>query len=138
SLIRSEPPRTVCRESGRCPSHGRPEVSPAVASSADCPTHAIPFLGPLFLGHAVLHATREVPDESEELAADCRDDLLLALPPRGHLPVAAMQPLLSRPRDLDGSLVRVLLPFAQCADNPRSMSIVPGGLDDYAPEMRVS
>src|SRR5262249_61093632 len=91
SLIRSEPPRTVCRESGRCPSHGRPEVSPAVASSADCPTHAIPFLGRLFLGHAVLHATREVPDESEELAADCRDDLLLALPTRGQLPVAAMQ-----------------------------------------------
>jgi hypothetical protein len=83
-----------------------------------------------------LHADR--PDESQQVATNCRHGFLFAFAPRGQVTVTSMQPMLSVPRDLFHVRADRDLALAKRGADCGAISIRPRGLDDDSPEVRVA
>ena len=77
------------------------------------------------------------PEKAGELAGDGGDDELFGFPADGEAPIAAVQPPLCVPRDVDRGGWGAALPPLQRGPQKRMMAILPGGFDEHTSEMRV-
>ena len=78
------------------------------------------------------------PEKAGELAGDGGDDELFGFPADGEAPIAAVQPPLCVPRDVDRGGWGAALPPLQRGPQKRMMAILPGGFDEHTSEMRVA
>ena len=78
------------------------------------------------------------PDEADEFAGESSDDLASWLALVGEEPVATMQALLGSPSDGGNFRRELFLEPLLSQTEMRTMTIVPGGLDQDAAQVRVS
>src|SRR5689334_15430102 len=108
-----------------------------MGSTADCWGHR--SSGVLCSGVELrLDLASDRPDETEQLAADCRDDAAMMLPLRGELLEALVQPVLRVPGDRFDVFVLVLLTLSQCWSVRRAMPVRPRRFSDDVAHPRVA
>src|SRR5262249_19842280 len=83
---------------------------------------------------------RDVPDETQQFAADRGDRLIFVLSCRRQFAVALVQPVLRFPRDLFDFFaeVEIALPSEQVTTDPRASLISPRSLHDDSSEVSIA
>jgi hypothetical protein len=77
------------------------------------------------------------PEEAGELARDGGDDVLFGFAARRQAPVASVQPMLSVPGLLDDGRGRAALTETERPSQKGMMPVLPRGLDQDPPQMRI-
>jgi len=78
------------------------------------------------------------PEKAGEFARDGGDDVLCGFAARGQAPVASVQPMLRAPGLLDDGRGRPTLPETERPSEKGMMPVLPRGLDQYPPQMRIA